>query len=90
MINQKYSKELKNKITFAKNEICIIKNNYTLIKANFIKTANFLEELLRGIFNSWIRKTKEKTNATRSTVLAFGETPVRYKIELIERDLWRN
>ena len=25
--------------------------------------------------------------ATRSTVLAFGEATVRYKIELIERDL---
>ena len=36
-----------------------------------------------GIFNSWIQKTEEKTNATRSTVLAFLEAPVRYKIELI-------
>ena len=26
-------------------------------------------------------------NATRSTVLVFVEDPVRYKIELIERDL---
>ena len=66
------------------------KNNSTLIKANFIKTANFLEDLIGGIFNSWIKKTEEKTNAARSTVLAFGEAPVRYKIELIERDLWRN
>ena len=55
-----------------------------------MKTANFLEDLKGDIFNSWIRKTEEKTNATRSTVLAFGEAPVRYKIELIERDLWRN
>ena len=31
--------------------------------------------------------TEEKTNATRSKVLAFVEAPVRYKIELIERDL---
>ena len=31
--------------------------------------------------------TEEKTNATRSKVLAFGEAHVRYKIELIERDL---
>ena len=31
--------------------------------------------------------TEEKTNTTRSTNLAFGEAPVRYKIELIERDL---
>ena len=38
----------------------------------------------------WIRKTEEKTNATRTTVLAFVEDPVGYKIELIERDLWRN
>ena len=63
------------------------KNNSSLIKANFIKTANFLEDLKGDIFNSCIQKTEEKTNATRSTVLAFGETPVRYKIELIERDL---
>ena len=63
------------------------KDNSTLIKANFIKTANFLEDLKGDIFNSLIRKTEEKTNATRSTVLAFGEAPVRYKIELIERDL---
>ena len=28
-------------------------------------------------------KDWRKTNATRSTVLAFGEAPVRYKIELI-------
>ena len=39
-----------------------------------------------GIYNSCIRKTEEKTNATRSTVLAFGYAPVRYKIELKERD----
>ena len=58
------------------------KNNSTLIKANFIKTANFLEDLIGGIFNSGIRKTEEKTNTTRSTVLAFEEAPVRYKIEL--------
>ena len=63
------------------------KNNSKLIKANFIKTANFLEDLKGDIFNSSIRKTEEKTNATRSTVLAFGEAPVRYKIELKERDL---
>jgi len=31
--------------------------------------------------------TEGKTNATRSTVLAFVEDPVGYKIELIERDL---
>ena len=61
------------------------KNNFTLIKANFIKTANFLEDLIGGIFNSGIRKTEEKTNAKRSTVL--GKAPVRYKIALIERDL---
>ena len=29
--------------------------------------------------------TEEKINATISTVLAFGEAPVRYKIELIEK-----
>ena len=63
------------------------KDNSTLIKANFIKTANFLEDLKGDIFNNLIRKTEEKTNATRSTVLAFGEAPVRHKIELIERDL---
>ena len=63
------------------------KNNSTLIKANFIKTANFLKDLTGGIFNSLIRKTEEKANATRSTILVFGEAPVRYKIELIERDL---
>ena len=34
-----------------------------------------------------MRKAEEKTNATRSTVLAFEEDPVRYKIELIKRDL---
>ena len=77
-------------MTFAKNEICIIKNNSTLIKANCIKTANFLQDLTGSIFNSWIRKTEEKTNSTRSTNLAFGEAPVRYKIELIKRDLWWN
>jgi len=63
------------------------KNNSKLIKANFIKTANFLEDLIGGIFKNSIRKTEEKTNATRSKVLAFVEAPVRYKIELIERDL---
>ena len=62
------------------------KNNSTLIKANFIKTANFLEDLIGGIFNSCIRKTEEKTNATRSTTLAFVEDTVRYKIKLIEKD----
>ena len=62
------------------------KNNSTLIKANFIKTANFLEDLIGGIFNSWIQKTEEKTNATRSTTLALVEDTVRYKIELIEKD----
>ena len=66
------------------------KNNSTLIKANFIKTANILEYLIGGIFKNWIRKTEEKTNAKKSKVLAFIEAPVRYKIELIERDLWRN
>ena len=65
------------------------KDNYTLIKANFIKTANFLEDLKGDIFNSWIRKTEEKTNATRSTVLAFGEAPVRYKIELYRKRLMK-
>ena len=34
----------------------------------------------------FIRKTKEKTNTTRSTDLAFVEDPVGYKIELIEKD----
>ena len=63
------------------------KNNSTLIKANFIKTANFLEDLTGGIFNSCVQMTEEKTNTTRSTVLAFGEAPVRYKIELVETDL---
>ena len=63
------------------------KNNSSLIKANFIKTANFLEDLIAGIFKNCIRKTEEKTNATRSTVLAFGEALIRYKIELIERGL---
>ena len=63
------------------------KNNSTLIKANFIKTANFLEDLKGDILNSGIRKTEEKTNATRSTVFVFGEAPFSYKIELIERDL---
>ncbi len=57
------------------------KNNFILIKANFIKTANFLEDLTGGILKSRILKTEEKTNATRSTVLAFGDAPVRYKIE---------
>ena len=60
------------------------KDNYILIKANFIKTANFLKDLIIGIFNSCIGKTEEKTNATRSLVLAFGDAPVRYKIKLIE------
>ena len=63
------------------------KNNSRLIKANFIKTANFLEDLIAGIFKNCIRKTEEKTNATRSTVLAFGEAPFRYKIKLKESDL---
>ena len=62
------------------------KDNTTPIKANFIKTANILEDLKGDIFNSWIRKTEEKTNATRSTTLAFVEDTVRYKIELIEKD----
>ena len=57
------------------------KNNSIFIKANFIKTANFLEDLTGGILKSRILKTEEKTNATRSTVLAFGDAPVRYKIE---------
>ena len=56
------------------------------MKADFINPANFLEDLKGDILNSWIRKTEEKTNATKSTVLAFGEAPVRYKIELIEKD----
>ena len=34
-----------------------------------------------------IPKNEEKTNATKSTVLAFVEDPAGYKIELIERDL---
>ena len=34
-----------------------------------------------------IQKNEEKTNATRTTVLGFGEAPIRYKIDLIERDL---
>ena len=38
----------------------------------------------------WIRETEEQTNATRTTVLAFVEDPIGYKIELIEWDLWRN
>ena len=63
------------------------KDYSTLIKANFIKTANFLEDLIGGIFKNLIRKTEEKTNATRSKFLAFLEAPIRYKIELIERDL---
>ena len=63
------------------------KNNSTLIKANFIKTANFLKDLIGGIFNSCIRKIEEKTNATRSTFLAFLEDSFGYKIELIKRDL---
>ena len=29
------------------------KNNPTLIKANFIKTANFLKDLIGSIFNYW-------------------------------------
>ena len=66
------------------------KNNSSLIKANFIKTANFLEDLIGGIFKNWIRKTEEKTNAKRSTVLAFGGATVGYKIELIESVLWGN
>ena len=65
------------------------KDNSTPIKANFIKTANFLEDLKGDIFNSWIRKTEEKTNATRSTDLAFGEAPVRYKIELYRKRLMK-
>ena len=64
------------------------KNNSTLIKANFIKTANLLEDLIGGIFKNWIRKTEEKTNATRSTILPFVEAPVRFKIELIERETY--
>jgi len=63
------------------------KNNFTLIKANFIKTANFLKDFIGGNFNICIRKTEEKTNATRSTALAFGDAPVRYKIKLIESEL---
>ena len=63
------------------------KDYSTLIKANFIKTANFLEDLIGGIIKSGIRKTEEKTNAIRSKVFAFGEAPVRDKIELIERYL---
>ena len=38
----------------------------------------------------WIRKTEEKTITTRSAVLGFVEDPVGYKIELIERDLWKS
>ena len=62
------------------------KNNSTLIKANLIKTANFLEDFLWGIFKSIIQKTEGKTNTKRSTVLAFAEDTVGYKIELIEGD----
>ena len=29
-----------------------------------------------GVLQCWIRKTKEKTNATRTTALAFVEDPV--------------
>ena len=38
----------------------------------------------------WIRETEEQTNATRKMVLAFVEDPVGYKIELIDRDLWKS
>ena len=61
------------------------KNNSILIKANFIKTANFLEELIGDILIVEYKRLKK--NTARSTNLAFGEAPVRYKIELIERDL---
>ena len=64
-----------------------IKNNSALIKANFIKTANFLKDPIGVIFNSCIRKAEEKTYAIISTVLAFGNAPIRYKIDLIESDL---
>ena len=43
-----------------------------------------------GCSAPWIRKTEEKTNTTRSAVLGFVEDPVGYKIELIERDLWKS
>ena len=38
----------------------------------------------------WIRKTKDKTNATKLIVLTFAEDLSGMKIELIERDYWRN
>ena len=65
------------------------KNNSTLIKANFIKNAKFLTDLTGGIFNSWIQKTEEKTNATRSIVLDFVEDLNGYMIELIDRNLMK-
>ena len=48
--------------------------------------------------SNWIRKTEEKRNATRSTVIAFVEDLDRYKIKLIEKTnegirrkyYWRN
>ena len=38
----------------------------------------------------WILKTEEKTNTIRTTVLALVKDTIGYKIELIERELWRN
>ena len=63
------------------------KNNSTLIKANFIKTAKFLEDLIGGILIVEYERVKKKQMQQDKQVLAFGEAPVRYKIELIERDL---
>ena len=64
------------------------KNNSTLIKANFIKTANFLEDLIGGILIVEYERLKKK-NTTRSIVLALGEAPVRYKIELYRKKLMK-
>jgi len=36
------------------------KNNSKLIKANFIKTANFLEDLIGGIFQNEYERLKKK------------------------------
>jgi len=46
------------------------KNNFTLIKANLIKTANFLEDLIGGIFNSWIRKDWRKNKCNKINSLS--------------------
>jgi len=62
-------------------------NNSTLIKANFTKTANFLKDLTYEVFLI-VEYERLKKNATRSTVLAFVEDPVGYKIELIEKETY--